>query len=166
MLPLLERQCVIDELTAKTKEDVLVQMGIRLDAEGYLSDRTQFAEDLNEREMKYPTYIGYGIGIPHCLSDGVCEDGLCIARLASPVRWSDRKKDSDVSLVIMIAANGNREEANVKHLHLLASLSMLLMHEDFRESIFSGTPDFIYQKVTEVLGTDSLESTGEAEGQL
>lgn len=149
---ILDRRCVLEQVMGKSKQDILKVMSDALEKEGYIRDRKTYDRDLAERERTYPTYIGHGIAIPHCLSLSVRDSGLCIAKLANPVHWSDAKEDSDTVFVLMIAGCAEDVHADEEHLKLLSRLSMMLMHPDFRKELLAGDSDEIYRQVIEVFG--------------
>lgn len=149
---ILDRSCVLEDVTGNTKQDILRVMSDALEEAGYIRNRRKYDSDLEERERTYPTYIGYGIALPHCLSVSVQYSGLCIAKLAAPVHWSEMREDSNAVFVLMIAGCAEDVHADEEHLKLLSRLSMLLMHQDFRERLMGSTADEIYRRVSEVLG--------------
>jgi PTS system fructose-specific IIA component len=146
-MALLKRECILFETEFHSKEEILIRMTETLTKNGYLSDPEDFIRDLRQREEMAPTYIGHEIGLPHGFSEGVKESGICIARLKEPVRWSAQRKDSEVTLVIMLAAARSKDALNTKHLKLLQQLSMLLVHEEFRTRLLKASPEDIYREL-------------------
>lgn len=169
MQPLLVKECVLDSLTAADKNEALNKMVDTLKAAGYLNNRDAFLSDVLDREKIFSTYVGYGIGLPHGKSTAVDSAGLCIARLTAPVNWGDEneeedpaidwgdgeieeeKEDTRVDMIVMIAVNPNAQDGNNLHLKLLASLSRLLMHDDFREKLRNGSRDEMYETLNKAL---------------
>ena len=119
---------------------MIEQMVEAFSKEGYLSDKERFHKDVLAREEIFPTYIGFGIGIPHGKSSGAIDAGLCVAKPKNPVVWND---DESVDIVIMIAVSD--EGKGEFHLQLLSKLSRLMMHEDFRNELKNGTKDQVYE---------------------
>lgn len=134
MLPIIKEECIILDLEAKSKNEILQKMVDVLDDNDYISDKDQFYKDVLKREEIFPTYLGYNIGIPHGKSNAVNHAGLCIARLKDYVQWDDNEENK-VDFVILIAVK--EKEDNNLHLKILAKLSRLLMHDDFRDLIRS-----------------------------
>lgn len=137
------------DIEAEDKLSLIQQMVDKFDSEGYLCDKEQFHKDVLDREEVFSTYIDYGIGIPHGKSDGVEEPGVCIARLKTPIQWTD-EEDEKVDLVIMIAVR-NQSDNNL-HMQILSKLSRTLMHEEFRTLMKQGEKDDIYQALVEEVG--------------
>lgn len=137
------------DIEAEDKLSLIQQMVDKFDSEGYLCDKEQFHKDVLDREEVFSTYIDYGIGIPHGKSDGVEEPGVCIARLKTPIQWTD-EEDEKVDLVIMIAVR-NQSDNNL-HMQILSKLSRNLMHEEFRILMKQGEKDDIYQALVEEVG--------------
>ncbi len=134
MKTLLNKACIID-LNIKDKNEAIHQMVDVLENEGYLISKESYLKDVLEREAIFATFIGHHIGLPHGRSDGVDSTGLCIARLKNEICWSNNE-DEKVKTIIMIAVNNDNE--NNVHLQILAKLSRMLMHEQFRNLIQHG----------------------------
>lgn len=149
MLPIINKNTMLFDIEAEDKLSLIQQMVDKFDSEGYLCDKEQFHKDVLDREEIFSTYIDYGIGIPHGKSDGVEEPGICIARLRTPIQWTD-EEDEKVDLVIMIAVR-NQSDNNL-HMQILSKLSRNLMHEEFRTLMKQGEKDDIYQALVEEVG--------------
>lgn len=149
MLPIINKNTMLFDIEAEDKLSLIQQMVDKFDSEGYLCDKEQFHKDVLDREEIFSTYIDYGIGIPHGKSDGVEEPGICIARLKTPIQWTD-EEDEKVDLVIMIAVR-NQSDNNL-HMQILSKLSRNLMHEEFRTLMKQGEKDDIYQALVEEVG--------------
>ena len=149
MLPIINKNTMLFDIEADDKLSLIQQMVDKFDSEGYLCDKEQFHKDVLDREEVFSTYIDYGIGIPHGKSDGVEEPGICIARLKTPIQWTD-EEDEKVDLVIMIAVR-NQSDNNL-HMQILSKLSRNLMHEEFRTLMKQGEKDDIYQALVEEVG--------------
>lgn len=144
MLPILNKDCIVTDVSAAEKNDIIREMAGCLDRAGYLSDVEQFYQDVLEREKVFSTYIGYQIGLPHGKSGGVNEAGLSIAKLPEEILW-DEESGEKVSLIIMIAVQA--ETDNNLHLQILSKLSRLLIHDDFRDDLRSGDKNGIYELI-------------------
>lgn len=147
MIPIVKKECILSDVDVKTKDELLNLMVDKFNKEGYLTDREVFYQDILKREEVFPTFIGFETGIPHGKSKAAVSAGLCVCKLKNDIVWNE---DGDlVKLVIMIAVKD--EPGGNQHLAILAKLSRLLMHEDFREKIQTGTTDQIYDVLTEEL---------------
>lgn len=140
MQPIIKKENILFDVDAKDKADMIEQMVEAFSKEGYLSDKERFHKEVLAREEIFPTYIGFGIGIPHGKSSGAIDAGLCVAKPKNPVVWND---DESVDIVIMIAVSD--EGKGEFHLQLLSKLSRLMMHEDFRNELKNGTKDQVYE---------------------
>lgn len=140
MQPIIKKENILFDVDAKDKADMIEQMIEAFSKEGYLSNKERFHKDVLAREEVFPTYIGFGIGIPHGKSSGAIGVGLCVAKPKNPVVWND---DESVDFVIMIAVSD--EGKGEFHLQLLSKLSRLMMHEDFRNELKNGTKDQVYE---------------------
>ena len=140
MQPIIKKENILFDVDAKDKADMIEQMVEAFSKEGYLSDKERFHKDVLAREEIFPTYIGFGIGIPHGKSSGAIDAGLCVAKPKNPVVWND---DESVDIVIMIAVSD--EGKGEFHLQLLSKLSRLMMHEDFRNELKNGSKEEVYE---------------------
>lgn len=122
---------ILSDLKADSKEEAIKTIIEKLEQENYLNDKEQFFKDVVERESKYPTYIGYGMGLPHSQSIGVNKPCVAISRLKNDIDWTSEKEKVDTVFLIAVP----KESKDNLHLKILAKLSRLLMHEDFREGV-------------------------------
>ena len=122
---------IVSDLKSDSKEEAIKTIIDKLEQENYLNDEEKFFEDVIERESKYPTYIGYGIGLPHSQSIGVNIPCVAISRLKKSIDWTFEKEKVDTVFLIAVP----KESKDNLHLKILSKLSRLLMHEDFRENI-------------------------------
>lgn len=122
---------VLTDLEVKSKEEIIKLALDKLEQKNYLNDKEQFFKDILDRENKYPTYIGHGIGLPHSQSNGVKCPCVVIARLKNEVVWTDENEKVDTVFLIAVS----KESKENLHLKILSKLARLLMHEDFRKSV-------------------------------
>lgn len=83
---------ILSDLKADSKEEAIKTIIEKLEQENYLNDKEKFFKDVVERESKYPTYIGYGIGLPHSQSIGVNKPCVAISRLKNDIDWTSEKE--------------------------------------------------------------------------
>lgn len=83
---------ILSDLEVESKEKAIECIIEKLEQENYLNDKEKFFEDVVERESRYPTYIGHGIGLPHSQSIGVNRPCVAISRLKNSIDWTDEKK--------------------------------------------------------------------------
>lgn len=146
MQPIIKKENILFDVKAKNKEEMINQMVGLFSKGGYLSDKDQFRKDVLAREEIFPTYIGFGIGVPHGKSKGVKNAGLCVAKLKNAIQWTD---DEEEDFIIMIAVGD--EEKGEFHLQLLSKVTRLMMHEDFRNTLKNGTKESVYEALNKIL---------------
>lgn len=115
--------------TAKT--DLLGAMVRDLDARGQVRDAEHAIRDVVEREKVMSTGIGNGVAIPHAYTDGVDELVAAFYRTAGGVDF-EALDGSDVDLLFIILGP---KESRRDHIKVLAKISRLLNHDDFREDL-------------------------------
>lgn len=132
MQPIIKKENILFDVKAKNKEEMINQMVGLFSKGGY--------------EEIFPTYIGFGIGVPHGKSKGVKNAGLCVAKLKNAIQWTD---DEEADFIIMIAVGD--EEKGEFHLQLLSKVTRLMMHEDFRNTLKNGTKESVYEALNKIL---------------
>ncbi len=141
MSTLLKEGCVLTDLAAENKDQVIHTMAQALMETGKIKTLDGFCASVFEREAITPTYLGFDMGLPHGKTDEVMESGICFCRLNAPVIWDEGTGDT-VRLVIMVAVPEG--EGGNTHLDILAKLSRNLMHESFREQLNTGDASTVY----------------------
>jgi fructose-specific phosphotransferase system IIA component len=100
---------------------------------GRTDDRHRLEEALWTREDLYSTGLGYGFATPHCKTDAVSTDSICVLKLNQPINWGS----VDSEPVRMIVSIVMREPQNSgSHLQVFSTLARQLMNEEFRDRLF------------------------------
>ena len=116
---------------ASGKKDALDKMVELMAASGKISDVETYRKGVYAREEESTTGIGGGIAIPHCKSDAVTKPGLAAMLIPDGVEF-DSLDGQPANLIFLIAAPNT--EDNI-HLSVLSKLSVLLMNENFTNSL-------------------------------
>ena len=128
---LLDRRSVSLTAVPKTKSETLdmaIDLMVKSDK---ISDREAYRKQVYLREEESTTGIGDGIAIPHGKCDAVKKPGLAAMVIKNGVEF-EALDDEPVTLLFLIAAPNT--EDNV-HLDVLSKLSVMLMDEEFTESL-------------------------------
>ena len=146
--------------SAAGKKEVLDQMVALMAKSGKINDVETYRKGVYAREEESTTGIGEGIAIPHCKSDAVSKPGLAAMVLKDGVDF-DALDGEKVHLIFLIAAPNT--EDNV-HLDVLSKLSVLLMDENFTNSLKSATSvdEFLAVIDKAEAGKDEAEAEKEA----
>lgn len=148
MSGLISKNCIVFDIEADNKKDVLKILVNELLLAEKISDADLFLEDVLAREAISPTYVGFEMGMPHGKTGNVLNASVCFGRTVKPVLWNEEAGES-ADLIIMIAVPA--EEAGNTHMKILANLSRKLMHEDFRESLRTSGKEEVFTILEEVL---------------
>lgn len=116
---------------AAGKTDALDQMVELMAASGKINDVEAYRKGVYAREEESTTGIGDGIAIPHCKSDAVNKPGLAAMVVKDGVEF-DALDGQPVHLIFLIAAPDTKDNV---HLDVLSKLSVLLMDENFTDSL-------------------------------
>jgi fructose-specific phosphotransferase system IIA component len=150
--PLFNEDLVLLESTSQTKEEVMQEM---VDA-FYIANRTQdrglFEEALWAREAVYSTGLGYGFATPHCKTEAVTSDSICVLRLNEPINWGSVDGER-VRMVVLLALRNS--EDGTSHMQVFSTLARKLMNEDFRQHLLKfETARQVTAYLAEELGID------------
>lgn len=99
-------------------------------------DSSNYANDVMERESVVPTYVGYGIAIPHARSNAIKNPFVIYVKLEHSIPWGE--VDEQVDQVFMLGVpKDNTDQKNDARLHLkiLSELSKNLMRTEFRKEL-------------------------------
>ena len=163
---LLDRRSVSLTAAPKGKSEAL-DMAVDLMVKSEkISDCEAYRKQVYLREEESTTGIGEGIAIPHGKCDAVKKPGLAAMVIKNGVEF-EALDDEPVTLLFLIAAPNT--EDNI-HLDVLSKLSVMLMDEEFTESLRNASSvdefmDIIDKADSEKKDIDErLADTGSAEG--
>ncbi|MFL1906597.1 fructose-specific PTS transporter subunit EIIC [Plesiomonas shigelloides] len=128
---LIQPEVICLDLTAKTKEDVLIELVDLLDAAGKLIDKQQFLNDIWLREEIGNTGFEEGIAIPHAKSCAVAMPAVVIGLSRQGIDYG--AEDGKLSHVFFMLASP--EGGDHHHIEVLAQISSKLIEEGFVERL-------------------------------
>ena len=133
IIELLDKKSISLEAAPKSKSEAL-DLAVDLMAEsGKIKDKEAYKKLAYAREEESTTGVGEGIAIPHGKGDCVDKPGLAAMVIKDGVDF-EALDEEPVNILFLIAAPDT--EDNV-HLDVLSKLSMMLMDEDFRNSLIN-----------------------------
>ncbi len=113
-------------------------------------NREAIAAVVKKRETSMSTGIGFGIAIPHALSDLIYEVVGSFGRSAKGVNF-EALDNQPVSLVMLFLVPQGQLQ---KHLHTLANIAKLLHKREFRQALEEApTADAMYHIIKEYGGS-------------
>ena len=113
------------------KEALLESMIHDLDDKGFIGAADRAIDDVIEREKVMSTGIGNGVAIPHAYTDGVDRLVSAFYRTTKSVDFK-ALDDERVDLFFLILGP---KDSRRDHIKVLAKISRLLNHDDFREDL-------------------------------
>lgn len=128
---LLDARSILLDASPKSKSEALDQIVDLMVKSEKINDKEAYRKQVYAREEESTTGIGEGIAIPHGKCDAVTKPGLAAMVVKDGVDF-DSLDDEPVTLMFLIAAPNT--EDNI-HLDVLSKLSVLLMNEEFTESL-------------------------------
>ena len=148
MSQLLNKNCIVFDIDADKKEDVILTLVKQLKEAEKITDVEKFYQDVLGREAISPTFIGFDIGMPHGKTKNVIEAAVAFGRMSHPVVWNEETGETaDVAILIAVP----EEEAGNTHMKILANFSRRLMHESFRNDLRNSSKEDLYTLLQEVL---------------
>ena len=133
IIELLDKKSISLDAAPKSKSEAL-DLAVDLMVEsGKIKDKEAYKKLVYAREEESTTGVGEGIAIPHGKGDCVDKPGLAAMVIKDGVDF-EALDEEPVNILFLIAAPDT--EDNV-HLDVLSKLSMMLMDEDFRNSLIN-----------------------------
>lgn len=128
---LLDKRSILLDGTPKSKTEALDQVVELMVKSGKINDQEAYRRQVYAREEESTTGIGEGIAIPHGKCDAVTKPGLAAMVVKNGVDF-DSLDGEPVTLIFLIAAPNTKDNV---HLDVLSKLSVLMMDEEFSESL-------------------------------
>lgn len=128
---LLDKRSISLDAVPKTKKEALDQVIELMTKSGKINDKEAYRKQVYAREEESTTGIGEGIAIPHGKCDAVNKPGLAAMVVKNGVDF-DALDGEPVTLIFLIAAPNTKDNV---HLDVLSKLSVLMMDEDFSNSL-------------------------------
>ena len=128
---LLDARSILLDASPKSKSEALDQIVDLMVKSEKINDKEAYRKQVYAREEESTTGIGEGIAIPHGKCDAVTKPGLAAMVVKDGVDF-DSLDGEPVTLMFLISAQNT--EDNI-HLDVLSKLSVLLMNEEFTESL-------------------------------
>ena len=128
---LLDPRSISLDAAPTSKSETLDKAVELMAASGKLSDVEAFRKQVYAREEESTTGIGEGIAIPHGKCDAVKKPGLAAMVIKNGVDF-DSLDGEPVTLLFLIAAPNTKDNV---HLDVLSKLSVLMMDENFSDSL-------------------------------
>lgn len=128
---LLDKRSISLDAVPKTKKEALDQAIELMAKSGKINDKEAYRKQVYAREEESTTGIGEGIAIPHGKCDAVNKPGLAAMVVKNGVDF-DALDGEPVTLIFLIAAPNTKDNV---HLDVLSKLSVLMMDENFSNSL-------------------------------
>ncbi|MGK3112655.1 PTS sugar transporter subunit IIA [Candidatus Pantoea formicae] len=147
---ILSRSCVVTDLMATNKVEVIEHLSTLLLAENIINDKSGFVHDVLAREELGPTGFDNQVAIPHGKSSTVNETRMAVARLRDPVDW-ETEEEVAVRLVILFAVRN--ADSSIGHIKVLASVSVALGDDEVVEQLMQAeTSEALYRLIVNNTG--------------
>lgn len=117
----------------KFREDCLTYIINEIVKTGLITDKEEFLKAVYKREEEFSTAVGFGVAIPHGMSDAARESFIAFLKTDKAIKWGEEQKE--VNLVFLIGVP--EHERNITHLKYISQISKNLMHEEFRTCLLS-----------------------------
>ncbi len=111
--------------------EVFRRVAHHLTTAGMVSNEETLVKELTEREQLGSTGIGYGIALPHVVSNNVQQPFAIVVRLKHPVNWNSVDSEPVRLLIFLFAPEKDRH----LYLNLLAEIARILNTPLLRNTI-------------------------------
>lgn len=126
-----EKHIILDS-TAKTKEEVFLELAQLAENLGYVSDRNELVKGFEAREKESSTGFEDGFAIPHARINAVTNAAVLFIRFKNDVDWNAMDgKPTKVAIALIIPEAKSGEI----HLGILSEVARKLMDEDFKKAM-------------------------------
>lgn len=127
------------------KEEALRTIAEKAVELGLCRDVEETYQGFQERESQGPTGMEEGFAIPHTRCEAVLHTGIIVMKSGNELEW---ESFDGKPVHIMIALIVPKENYGNEHIQILASLSRMLMKQDFRQKLKeSDSPHEIYEVI-------------------
>lgn len=140
---------IIPEMRAKDRWEAIDELVEQLVAAGRIpaEHRQDIAAVVKKREQSMSTGIGFGVGIPHAVSDLISEVVGVLGRSTQGMQF-DALDNQPVKLVILFLVPQGQFQ---KHLHTLSNIAKNLHNADFRNALATASnADAVYQVIASI----------------
>ncbi|HET6350118.1 MAG TPA: PTS sugar transporter subunit IIA [Candidatus Krumholzibacteria bacterium] len=128
---LIQPATVVTGLASTSGDELLTTVVADLDARGLVEDREAALHDLLARERVMSTGVGHGVAIPHAYTNGVRRLIVGLYRTREPIPFG-APDDAGVDMFfVVLGPKASRRD----HIRVLARISRLIGHADFREDL-------------------------------
>lgn len=160
---LINEDLICLHLSAKTKDDVFIEMSALLHAQGRINNKAQFLADIYAREALGNTGFEDGIALPHAKSAAVIRPAVAIGISREGIDYG-AEDGLPSHLIFMIASpDGGADH----HIEVLASLSSKLIEDGFIEKFMHASCEkAALALLLEETKSDAFEPTGQENRDL
>lgn len=130
---LLTEETVFPDMTASTKEGIIVELIERLATNRKLKNKEAALKAVRARENKMSTGMENGIAIPHGKSDEIPELVAAIGRTSHGVDFNSMDKKPSRIFIMTLSPQSH----SGPHLQFLAEVSKLLKDAETREKLLN-----------------------------
>lgn len=130
---MIKKELVFVDEDIDTQEAVIEQLAHQALQLQLLEDEALFTKAVYRREQEFSTAVGFGVAIPHGMSDAVIDAFVGFVKPKQPILWGEDKKE--VQLIFLIGVPESKK--NVIHLKLISQISKNLMKQEFREKLMA-----------------------------
>lgn len=130
---MIKRELVFVNEAVKHQDDAIKKLTHQAYMLRLVEDEGIFLNAIYHREAEFSTAVGFGVAIPHGMSDTVQEAFVGFMKPQQPILWGEEQKEVD--LMFMIGVPESRK--NVIHLKVISQISKNLMKQEFREKLLS-----------------------------
>ena len=125
---------IIDlDIAAGSKLEVINHLIDLLYNADRISSKSEFLDQVLEREKTEPTDFGVGVAIPHGRSEVVQQASVAIGKLQTPITWNSTLESDEPPVYAVFLMASTISDQGKSHLEIIAKIATLLIEDDFLE---------------------------------
>lgn len=145
MKEVIKKEYIFMDMELGSKEEALRAIAGQAVKLGLCRDVEETYQGFLERESQGPTGMQDGFAIPHTRCESVIRTGIVVMKSKQDLEW---ESFDGKPVRIMIALIVPKENYGNEHIQILASLSRMLIKQDFRRQLTeSDSPEEIYRLI-------------------
>ena len=137
----------------ETKQKALDEMIEMLFKAGRIDDRERLMEKILKREEMENTDLGFGVAIPHGISDSVKQASVAIGKLETPIEWGTESEENHEPVYAIFLMVSSPDEKGKAHLEIISKVATLLIEDEFVDFLKENNDkELLVEKIISMIG--------------
>ncbi|MDQ0890137.1 mannitol operon transcriptional antiterminator [Paenibacillus sp. V4I9] len=157
ILLLMNHTFIVSELTAFSKDDVILQASAFVGTQLQSVDVRLLEDELRKREkLGGLVFEKEQFSMLHCRSEAIPSVCICLFRLVDEVQWNNLECHTPVRTILLLLAPRSVPK---EHIEMISEISAALIEEEFIKTLIMGDDSTVKYKIKAVLGKGYRDKT-------